>query len=248
MPSTIYSPGDTVRRFAELKHWNLKKRSVMVEGDNDVVYFELAAKLYFEKTRLALIGDDLSIFSAGTGDQGGTTAIFDEYPSLMNIIRTDIDQNGKTLFRVIALIDNDIAGRNLCKNILHQHKQLRNNYHTFVLQHVFPRTTSEPSTLTKQIEKCNSLWSGLDTEIEDLLEKGLIEAFFSDNRNAFSKPYKEMNGQRHYEFTNQAKSNLVRFVKNYATLDDMDALVDVLQSLRFYLGLQPDGLPCDSSM
>ena len=156
MPSTIYNPGDVILGFAKLKGWNLKKRSVMVEGDNDVAYFELIAKLYLKKTGLDLIGKDLSIFSAGTGKQGGTKAIFDEYPSLMNIIRSDVNQNGKILFRVIALVDNDNAGRTLRNNMLHQYKQLRNNAHIFVLQRIFPRTTSEPNSLTKQIEKYGS--------------------------------------------------------------------------------------------
>jgi hypothetical protein len=236
------NPGAIALAYAKLKGWDLKKRNIMLEGDSDVSYFELASKLHYKDTGLRLIGEDLSIFCPGTGDQGGTRGLFEQYPPLIEIIRADTDQNGKTLFRIIVLIDNDLMGRTLHRNLLHQYRQLRNNGHVFLLQRVFPRTTSESDSLTKQIETHNYAWKGINTEIEDLIDKGLIEAFIDEFPNSISKPHIEMGGQHHYEFTTQAKSNLMRFVRAYATQSDIAALVDVIKSLRFYLGLPVNGV------
>lgn len=213
----------------------------MVEGDSDVRYFELAGNLYKRETGLSLIGGDFNIFSAGPGDLGGTVGIIDEFYTLHNNIRIDFDQNGKVLFRVVALLDNDKAGRSCHRSLLQQHRLLQNNHDIFLLNRVLPRTTSEHKALTSQIEKHNSDWSGIDCEIEDLLDKSLIDCFLDEEPDALLIPMKTAGQHRHYEWTPNAKGKLYRFVESYANFKDLTDLVEILKSFRFYLGLPVDG-------
>jgi hypothetical protein len=236
------APGDLARVYAKRKGWILRHRSIMVEGDIDVKYLELASRLYKEVTSYELIGQDLSIFACGSGPEGGTSCIFEQFPILVKIIKADPDHNGKNLFRCIALIDKDIAGKKLCEKLVKHHRDLKTNREIFLLQYVFPRTTSEPNALTSQIKKANSLWDKLDCEMEDLLGNNFIEVFLLENPNALVKEPNEKSGIRHYEWNGSAKDKLCKTAISQANIDDVKNLVELLKSFRFYLGLPVDGV------
>ena len=71
----------------------------------------------------------------------------------------------------------------------------------------------------------------------------LLEEFVrEDPRRCRGEPRRQAGGH-HFEFARDAKSALFRFVSNYANLDDLSAVIELLKSLRFYLGLDPDGDP-----
>lgn len=237
----MLKPGELALEYARRKGWQLKQRNLMVEGDSDVRYFELAGNLYKKETGLSLIGSDFNIFSAGPGNLGGTVGIIDEFYTLYNNIKSDYDQNGKVLFRVVALLDNDKAGRSCHKSLLQQHRLLQDNRDIFLLNRVLPRTASEPKALTSQIKKHNSVWSGTDCEIEDLLDNSLIDYFLDEEPDALVKPIETAGQHRHYEWTPNAKGKLYRFVESYAVFNDLTGLVEILKSFRFYLGLPVDG-------
>jgi hypothetical protein len=42
-------------------------------------------------------------------------------------------------------------------------------------------------------------------------------------------------------FKTDSKANFIRFVEKNAILEDLSLIVDTLKSLRYYLGLPPDG-------
>lgn len=235
-------PGELAKEYAKRMNWTLRSRNVMVEGESDVDYFKVANELHKENAKLDLLGDDISLFACGSGDSGGTVGMFEQLPPLLNIIKSDPDPNGKLLFRVIALIDNDRAGRGLQNGLLQQYRQIKTNRDIFILNRVFPRTTSEPKALTNQIEKYNKDWKGLDCEIEDLIGPGIIECFLEENPGALRKPPTNINNGYHYEWIDSAKPNLYRFTQRYALLDDVTMIVEALKSLRFYLGLHPEGI------
>ncbi|MDD2467978.1 MAG: hypothetical protein PHI97_28705 [Desulfobulbus sp.] len=235
-------PGDLAIEYAKRMEWTLRPRNIMVEGDSDVRFFLLANKLYELETKHNLLGEDISLFACGYGDSGGTYGMFEQLPPLLNIIRSDPDKNGKVLFRVIALVDNDYAGRILHRGLTQQYRQLKTFRDIFTLNRILPRTTSEPNALAKQIEKHNKDWKGLDCEIEDLLGDELVELFLDENPNAFKSKPVELNGRCHYEWTDNAKGKLYNFTKEYASLNDIVKLVEILKSLRFYLGLPADGI------
>ena len=107
---------------------------------------------------------------------------------------------------------------------------------------IFPRNSSEPNTLKKQIEKHNEDWKGLDCEIEDLLGSDFIELFLDENPNALRSTPVKRNGRCHYEWTDSTKGRLFKFTEQYANLTEINDVVEVLKSLRFYLGLRPEGV------
>lgn len=235
-------PGDLAREYAKRKNWTLRPRNIMVEGDSDVRFFLLANKLYNQDTKLNLLGDDISLFSCGFGNSGGTYGIFEQFPPLLSIIKSDPAPNGKVIFRVIVLVDNDDAGRRLHNGLTQQYRQLKTFRDIFILNRIFPRNSSEPNTLKKQIEKHNEDWKGLDCEIEDLLGSDLIELFLDENPNALRSTPVKRNGRCHYEWTDSAKGRLFKFTEQYANLTEINDVVEVLKSLRFYLGLRPEGV------
>ena len=233
--------GDIVRLYADRKQWRLLRKNVMVEGDRDVRYFELASRLYSTAVGRSLVGKDLSILSAGTGNQGGTDGVFEEFPTLLKIIQTDCDAQGIALFRVVALLDNDRAGQSLEKALFTQYRTMRPGRDVFLLNRVLPRTSSEPTVLARQIDTANSGWKGLDCEIEDLLGGSLLDAFLAEMPNALVRPIGEVSGHRHFEFSDNAKSRLVLYAEDHAMIQDIDGIVEILKSMRFYLGLDPEG-------
>jgi hypothetical protein len=236
-------PGDLAIEYAKRMNWILKPRNIMVEGDSDVCFFLLANKLYKKKTKLDLLGNDISLFACGSGDSGGTKGIFEQFPPLLKIIQSDPNpNNGKVLFRVIALIDNDDAGRRLHKGLTQQYRQLKTNRDVFILHHIFPRSSSEADTLTKQIEKHNKDWKGLDCEIEDLLNVDLIKLFVEEIPGSLRKNPDEINGRYHYEWADHAKGRIYKFAEQYADYNDLKDLIETIKSLRFYLGLPEDGI------
>lgn len=183
--SSAMRPGNLVLEYAKRMMWTLRRRNIMVEGNTDVHYFELAAKLYKRETQFELLGDDISLFACGSGDSSGTDGMFEQLPPLLNIINIDPDQNGKILFRVIALVDNDTAGQMLHRGLTKQYRRIKTNRDIFILHRVFPRTASEPKALTSQIKKYNESWKGLDCEIEDLLGDDLVGCFLDEVPNCF---------------------------------------------------------------
>ena len=235
-------PGDLARAYAKKKGWELKRLNVMVEGDSDVRYFDLAANLYKKKTGLQIIGQDMSIFAAGTASSGGTDGIYEEFPVLKKIIQIDCDSNGKALFRLIALIDNDRSGRSLYRSLLEQYRSIYENRDIFLLKRVFPRTASECHALTSQMAKFNSEWKDIDCEIEDLISRDLINVFIEEEPTALIKPCEIMERHHHHEFTSAAKGRLFQFVKSYASLVDLEDIIDILKSLRYYSGLKIEGI------
>lgn len=113
----------------------------------------------------------------------------------------------------------------------------------FLLHRRLPRVTREPAHLTRLLSEENRDWTGLDCEIEDLLSWELLDAFVQeDPRRCRYNPQRQAGGH-HFEFTRDAKSALFRFTRDYANLDDMNMIIELLKSLRFYLGLDPEGDP-----
>jgi hypothetical protein len=241
MESPRMKPGDLAREYAARNGWSLLSRNVMVEGETDVGYLNLAAELYRREKNLELLGNDLSIFACGSGNLGGTYGIYEQLPPLLNIIRSDPDPNGKMLFRVIALVDNDKPGRSLQCSIIKQYRNIRANRDIFCLNYIFPRTATEPNALTSQITKYNTEWKGLDCEIEDLIGNELIELFIEESPNSLLKGPFERHNKKHYEWTNDGKARLFQFVNSMADFNSVQGLIELLKSLRFYLGLPADG-------
>ena len=234
--------GTHVNWYAEQQGWPLKNTNIIVEGDLDKAYFELSDRLYQGKTGLRLLGDDLSVFPPGTGDDGGTSGICSQFPVLRKIIDTDVGADGKATCRVVTLLDGDSAGKHAKKILTSKYSRLIEWRDVFVLHRHMPRSTNEPNALKSQIERANQQWCQLDCEIEDLVSADLMDLFFEQAPNCLKCAPFEATGARHYELQIGCKGSLYRFVEENASYEDIELLIDVLRSMRFYVGLNPDGL------
>ena len=153
----------------------------------------------------------------------------------------DMTPDGQKIFHAIALFDSDPEGKRGFGSLTGQHLNYRKWRDVFLLQRSIPQTTRDPVQVAHLVDKANEKWRGMDCEIEDLVSLGLIKAFITENPNSVQRPPEESNGAVHCRFHRPAKANFVRFVEGNAILQDLSLIVDALQSLRYHLGLPPDG-------
>ncbi len=232
-----------MRWFADGLGWPLDTRNIIVEGELDQKYFQLASELYRESCGLVLVGPPLSIFPTGIGDAGGTNGILENYPHLRMLIERDASPDNRRLYRVIVLLDNDSAGKKTLNHLRSRYASLRDNYDVFLLCRRMPRETCEPAHLTRLLREANRDWDGLDCEIEDLLSLELLEEFVREDPRRCCREPRYQAGGHHFEFAQDAKSALFRFAQNYANFNDLAAIIELLKSFRYYLGLDLDGDP-----
>jgi hypothetical protein len=81
----------------------------------------------------------------------------------------------------------------------------------------------------------------LDCEIEDLFAHSFLDAFCHENPGCCLTPPEFRENGHHYPLTRDSKTRLLRYAENNAMLEDIPGLLHLLQALRYYLGLDPDG-------
>jgi hypothetical protein len=226
--------------YAQRLGYSLQKGNVMVEGNTDVAYFQLSDRLYSKAFGIHLIGKDLSIFAAGSGDEGGTYGIIDKFPTLHELARLDVDQNGKLKFRVIALMDDDYEGRKAVR-VIEGSRRLRENGQIFLLRRRMPRKSRDRVPLGVHVREENQIFGGAMCVIEDLVNSTLADIYFEKNEHHVLHTV-EVGGVRRRIWSEDGKHGLFKFVSANAELDEMVMFIEVLKSLRFYLGLPPDGV------
>ena len=247
MLESDFRPGDLVRTYALKCGWSIRKHNVIVEGENDQRYAILASNRYQEDTGLCLVGSDLAVFPPGIGDEGGTYGIQRQLPTLQGLVDVDFDEDGRRMFRFVALMDSDRAGKQAARALTGQHMKLRQNRDVFLLQREMPRETRDPNRLGRLIEQYNAPWKKLDCEIEDLLPFEMLDEFVKSNSNVLKRvtrgdnPQVE-NGRHHFEFDRAVKGRLCQYVEENALLCDLVTVVEMLKAMRFYLGLDPNGV------
>ena len=227
--------------YASQYKWNLRAGNVMVEGTSDVSYFEHCSQLYHARFGRRLLGIDLSIFAAGYGDDGGTYGVSEKFPTLFNLASLDLDAGGHRRFRTIALLDNDRMGHKAIAGITQGHRQIREYESIFSLKRVMPRKSGSIKKLAEHTRTINAAFSSLDCTIEDLLSDAFCESFVQTMPNAVERAAISIGGAYHRYWTNQGKRDLRLSVLRTATFEDMQPMIEVLRSLRTYVGLPADG-------
>lgn len=227
---------DSVKRYGKSLRWDLKPRSVLVEGTTDVDLFKLSAHLMLEQTGDDLL-DGLAIIAAGEGERGGTAGVIRELITLRSLARTCLSPNGRPIYRFLGLFDNDHAGRMAIKEAQRIDTAILEYRDVFRLHPVMPTTGNlDPKTLQKTFEKKNGHYKGIDWEIEDLLPQQFFAAFFEEHPNVILKETKR-DDKIHRDLKRDGKARLHQFIKNNAMYGDLEAVIRVLQALRFYLAL-----------
>ena len=145
--------------------------------------------------------------------------------------------NGRPRYRFIGLFDNDDAGRRAIYHARVLDRSIHEYRDMFRLRPIMPSEGNlDPKTLEGTFKRLNKDYLELDWELEDLLPEDFLEAFLDDFPDAVSKKI-TICGRTHRKFTPDGKARLHRFVKDYATLQDLADVVELIKSLRFYFHL-----------
>lgn len=237
----VFGPGDLVREYGRRSKWPLSTRNIMVEGTLDVKYFELADKLYKKEHNKSLLDHQLSLFAVGERERGGTNNIRIKFLTLRDVLIADpVDRNGEKILAV-CLVDNDLAGRGLCKVLQGAGFVLHKDM--FLLNRKFPCSTRAPHEFAVLLARENSKWSHLDCVIEDLMDRELLNLFVEQEPHSLKSEPIICNDAYHYNFEMHVKPSLFRYVRDYAIITDIQNIISVLQAMRFALGLDPCGTP-----
>lgn len=229
---------DAVQLYAHAQGYEVRRRTIVVEGKTDVDLFHAAARLEKHATGIDLLGDDLAFAAAGVGDRGGTNGAIRELIRLQGFRDICLGPNGKPKYRFIALFDNDKAGRlavgaarNIDTSIL-EYKDV------FRLFPIMPLPGNlDPGTMRKIFERENEAFKGLDWEAEDLVSPDFFNVFV-DNYPEALKEKISVGGKDHHELTPDGKARLHQFIRHYAMREDLAAAIETLKALRYYLGLK----------
>ena len=230
-----------LEQYAKNNGWRLLAKNILVEGESDQTYFELASRVYESRTGRSLVGRDLSVFPPGAGSDGGTFGILKQFSTIRNLSDWDVDRNNKRRFHVVTLLDSDSAGTRAAKAITQQNLSLEKWRDVFQLKRVLPRTTTRGKGLEKAVAEANKGWNTLDTVIEDLVGITLFELFCESNERFAELGRKECAGHFHYLLPSDAKSPFLRFVVQNADYESIEGLIEIVRSMRYYVGLDPDG-------
>ena len=228
---------DHVFTYGQAQGWELRPRTVLVEGTTDVKLYRLTARLERERTGAELLADDLTFVAAGEGDQGGTRGVVRELNALRCFARTSLMPNGRPRYRFIGLFDNDDSGRKAINGARTVDRSILEYKDVFRLRPIMPSEGNlDPRALGTLFDRLNANYKGLDWELEDLLPTDFLEAFLAEYPSAVLRTT-PMADKTHRDFTPDGKARLHRYIRDNAMSKDLVAVVDVIKALRFYLCL-----------
>ncbi|EMV7340640.1 TPA: hypothetical protein ACKRVK_002846 [Pseudomonas aeruginosa] len=227
--------------LASQRGWELKRGSVMVEGTSDVAYFNHASKLYESVEGRRLLDEDFSIFAAGMGSEGGTFGISERFPTLFELASIDAQNNPRRKYTVIALVDDDRMGQAAAIGISKGHRAIIEYEVIFRLRRKMPLRAGSVRVLEQKTKEVNAEYGNLECVIEDLLSLELHRKFQKNMPHALKKPSTHVGAGAHHYLTDDGKRELLKFTITEATIDDLQPVVDVIKSLRSYVGLPPSG-------
>jgi hypothetical protein len=229
---------DNVKLYAKSLGMKIAERTILVEGTSDVGLFEMAALAEQNAVGVNLLGPSLAIVAAGEGDRGGTSGVIREFICFRGLARTLLLPNGKPRYRFVALFDNDRAGRQAVKALREVDTSILEYKDVFRLWPVMPVPVSlDPVGMQKAFERENTLYKGIEWELEDLFAHDFIKDFLSECSNAVVNSV-SVEGKTHFRLTYDEKAKLHRFARHNAIRDDLKGVIEVLKALRFYLNIK----------
>lgn len=225
---------DMVATYAASKAWSVRRNIVLVEGSSDEAVFKLADELSAKAGRL-LLGDDISIVAAGQRDRGGTFGVARELITLRSIIPLVLDRHGKPFYRVIGLVDSDVAGRRIIRDVVRMDRGALEFRDIVALRPVSPQfVRTDPPGREMECELANLPYRDLEWEIEDTLSSRLFQIF--EQRFPNLNIGKNHQGDKtHYELTPEGKNALHKIIHQEATLEDMVGVEMIVRMLRSML-------------
>lgn len=241
MSTGSQSPGHLVRQYASRYNWPIAEYSILVEGETDARYLSLASRLHRDDTGCDLMPrGKVSAFPTGSGDDGGTHGILRHFSTLQDIIAWSGDEDGRVMFKLIALVDGDSAGKAAFRALAAKSMDYRPWREIFLLQRNIPRGNMDPEFVGRLVARENEDIR-LDCEIEDLVSQDLVRAYLADNPRALRCAPVFRGEHMRVQFADGEKGKFCRFVESYATCSDLAKIIELLKTLRFFMGLPPDG-------
>lgn len=229
---------DLVQRYGKQAGWDLKPKTILVEGYTDESFFRLVAQLHLKETQEDLLRN-LAIIPAGERDRGGVAGVSRELVTLRNLSRNLFSESGRPIYRFIGLFDNDKAGQMAINNVKYIDTSITEYRDVFRLQPEMPMVGPfDAIGLRKRFEEMNKKYGGLNWEVEDFITENFFSAFKAENSN-LRISITERGGKIHRDFDVDGKARLHRFIKQNAMLADVESAVTTLRSLRFLIGLVP---------
>ena len=227
---------DAMVDYARSKGYIVRSRIVLVEGTTDYDLFQFAARVERKITGRDLLSD-LAFIPSGHGEAGGTNGVVRELLCFRAFASTILLPNGRQKYRICAVLDNDKFGRQALKYVQQYDISIVECRDVFLLWPAMPKTNSrDPKAMKLMLENANAPYRGLDWEPEDLLAGSFIETFEREYITAVAR--KSVIGDKtHRDFTADGKARLHHFVKENALHADVTRVIEMLKSLRSYLGL-----------
>lgn len=226
--------------FAAQLGWTLAKVNVLVEGTHDVSLITHAASLFCSVAGVKLLGPDLAVIAAGLGNEGGVDGINRRLPTLRQVAAADTDENGKLRYRFLGLYDNDRAGRRAIAAISSYDATIKKCSEVFLLRPKMSlKSGADHRAVQQRFERDNESYRDLDWEMEDLIHPDFLDLFEDEFPNAVSHRTTILD-RTHRDFTEQGKRDLIRFVKQHATLDELLDVIRLIRALRDYGHLRSD--------
>jgi hypothetical protein len=233
----VPDPTDAVAVYASSLGYEIRPKVVLVEGTTDVSLFKLAARFELEKTGKNLL-NDLCFMAAGEGERGGTFGVIRELMCFKGLCKAFLLPDGRPRYRVVALFDNDKAGRQSLQEARRLDAALLEFKDLFLLYPVMPLTSNlDTVSLKKTFENKNQEYRGLDWEPEDLLPESFIDCFIEQFPTAVARCSKA-SGITHRDYTRDGKARFHRFVKENAVHNDLLKVIETIEAMRCYLGLK----------
>lgn len=229
-----------VERWAQQIGWQISERNVIVEGTSDVTLLRCARDLFLADCGIDIFGQNFAVVAAGHGDDGGVEGVNRRLNAARQLAETDLIGSGARKFRFIGLFDNDEAGRRALARASSFDRRVIRYQDVYLLHPVMPLASGAVGAIVeRRALELNREFKGLDWEIEDLLSEDLLSAFLADYPTALIRAH-TIAGRTHRKFTREGKANLIRFVRDYAELQDVMDLVRLICALRSYLRLRYD--------
>ena len=234
---------DYIERFAKSKGFDIRPRTIFVEGTRDADLFQLAAKLEWQRTDVDLLGDRLAVVAAGERDLGGVAGVCRELITFKNMAQTLLDHNGRPKYRFVGLLDYDRAGREAVQVARRMDISLLEYRDVFYLRPIMSLSQHrDPQTVRQCFETDNADYRALDWELEDLVSESLAAEIVAAQPGLVRREISA--GERvHRDWSDEGKARLHLHVRQRAVWADLKAVVKVLTAMWYYLGIKPVSPP-----
>jgi hypothetical protein len=238
-----------VAAYAAKKGWSIGRRNLLVEGTLDVAYCELASSLFAKRHGLHLVDDQFRVVAAGLFDDGGVGGVVRELITLHGMAVSDQALPKPARVRMLPLFDDDHAGRRCFGKLTDPDFPFRPFHDVFLLKRAYPSLKLGSSGYRDAVKDLNREWLDLDCEIEDLLDRELLDGFCDECPGALKIKPIHRGIAHHYDFNGGCKGDLLKYSRQLADLPEVVGIVRMLQHFRGLFDLPlgptlgPDGQP-----